>query len=85
MPVVLGNCVTYEVALNLMKAGGGGGVGGDWSGGGLYLPGCVGGWGFPRRRRVADCAAAREDYHAQTGRYVPVIADGGVGHRRGYL
>lgn len=27
---------------------------------------------------IADSAAARDDYFAETGRYVPVIADGGI-------
>ena len=27
---------------------------------------------------MADCAAARDDYAAETGRIVPVVADGGI-------
>jgi IMP dehydrogenase len=34
--------------------------------------------GVPQGTAIADSAAAREDYFEQTGRYVPVIADGGL-------
>jgi IMP dehydrogenase len=36
------------------------------------------GVGIPQATAVADCASARDDYYAETGRYVPVIADGGI-------
>jgi len=77
MPVVLGNCVTYEVALNLMKAGAAAVLVGIGPGAACTSRGVLG-VGVPQATAVADCAAAREDYHAQTGRYVPVIADGGL-------
>jgi len=76
VPVVVGNCVTYEVALELMETGIDGllvGVG----------PGAacttreVTGMGVPQVTATLHCAAAREDYFRRTGRYVTVITDGG--------
>src|SRR3989442_12356681 len=36
------------------------------------------GGGVPQATAVADAAAARDEYHRRTGRYVPVVADGGI-------
>jgi len=77
MPVVLGNCVTYEVALNLMKAGAAAVLVGIGPGAACTSRGVLG-VGIPQATAVADCAAARETYQKETGRYVPVIADGGL-------
>lgn len=77
MPVILGNCVTYEVALNLMKAGAAAVLVGIGPGAACTSRGVLG-VGVPQATAVADCAAAREDYYQETGRYVPVIADGGL-------
>ena len=77
MPVVLGNCVTYEVALNLMKAGAAGVLVGIGPGAACTSRGVLG-VGVPQATAVADCAAARNDYYQETGNYVPVIADGGL-------
>ncbi len=77
IPVVLGNCVTYGVALNLMKAGAAAVLVGIGPGAACTSRGVLG-VGVPQATAVADCAAAREDYYAETGRYVPVIADGGL-------
>ncbi len=77
MPVILGNCVTYEVALNLMKAGAAGVLVGIGPGAACTSRGVLG-VGVPQATAVADCAAARDDYYQQTGNYVPVIADGGL-------
>lgn len=77
IPVILGNCVTYEVALNLMKAGAAGILVGIGPGAACTSRGVLG-VGVPQATAVADCAAARDDYYQQTGRYVTVIADGGL-------
>ncbi|PSB10935.1 GuaB3 family IMP dehydrogenase-related protein [Pleurocapsa sp. CCALA 161] len=77
MPVVLGNCVTYEVALKLMKAGAAGVLVGIGPGAACTSRGVLG-VGVPQATATADCAAARDDYYVQTGRYVPVISDGGI-------
>lgn len=77
MPVILGNCVTYDVALNLMKAGAAGVLVGIGPGAACTSRGVLG-VGVPQATAVSDCAAARDDYQRETGRYVPVIADGGI-------
>ena len=77
MPVVLGNCVTYEVALKLMKAGAAGVLVGIGPGAACTSRGVLG-VGVPQATATADCTAARDDYYAETGRYVPVISDGGI-------
>ncbi|MBD2157954.1 GuaB3 family IMP dehydrogenase-related protein [Leptolyngbya sp. FACHB-16] len=77
IPVVLGNCVTYEVALKLMKAGAAGVLVGIGPGAACTSRGVLG-VGVPQATAVADCAAARDDYFQETGRYVPVVADGGL-------
>jgi IMP dehydrogenase len=77
MPVVLGNCVTYEVTLNLMKAGAAAVLVGIGPGAACTSRGVLG-VGLPQATAVADCAAAREDFYRETGKYVPVIADGGL-------
>ena len=77
IPVVVGNCVSYNVAMELMEQGIEGllvGVG----------PGAacttreVTGVGVPQVTATMECAAAREDYFNQTGRYVNIITDGGI-------
>ncbi len=77
MPVILGNCVTYDVTLELMKAGAAGVLVGIGPGAACTSRGVLG-VGVPQATAVADCAAARDDYQRETGRYVPVIADGGL-------
>ncbi len=77
IPVVLGNCVTYDVALSLMKAGAAGVLVGIGPGAACTSRGVLG-VGIPQATAVADCAAARQDYYRETGKYIPVIADGGL-------
>ncbi len=77
IPVLLGNCVTYEVTLKLMKAGAAGVLVGIGPGAACTSRGVLG-VGIPQATAVADCAAARDDYQQETGKYVPVIADGGL-------
>jgi len=77
IPVIVGNCVTYEVALNLMKAGAVGVLVGIGPGAACTSRGVLG-VGVPQATAVADCAAARDDYQRETGKYIPVIADGGI-------
>ncbi|WP_204140490.1 GuaB3 family IMP dehydrogenase-related protein [Halomicronema sp. CCY15110] len=77
MPVILGNCVTYDVALNLMKAGAAGVLVGIGPGAACTSRGVLG-VGVPQATAVSDCAAARDDFQRETGKYIPVIADGGI-------
>jgi IMP dehydrogenase len=77
MPVALGNCVTYDVAMKLMKAGAAAVMVGIGPGAACTSRGVLG-VGVPQATAVADCAAARDDYERETGRYVTIIADGGL-------
>ncbi len=77
MPVALGNCVSYEVTLNLMKAGAAAVLVGIGPGAACTSRGVLG-VGIPQASAIADCAAARDDYFQESGNYVPVIADGGL-------
>ena len=36
------------------------------------------GIGVPQVTATIDCAAARDSYFRETGRYVPIITDGGI-------
>jgi IMP dehydrogenase len=80
IPVAVGNTTSYEAALGLM----GQGVSAVFVGVG---PGAacttrdVLGIGVPQISAIADVAAARDEYFERTGRYVQVVADGGM--RRG--
>ena len=77
IPVVLGNCVTYEIALNLMKAGAAAVLVGIGPGAACTSRGVLG-IGVPQPTAVSDCAAARDDFYQETGKYIPVVADGGI-------
>ena len=77
IPVILGNCVTYAVAMQLMQAGAAGVLVGIGPGAACTSRGVLG-VGVPQATAAADCAAARDDYFQESGRYVPIIADGGI-------
>ncbi|MCX5932309.1 MAG: GuaB3 family IMP dehydrogenase-related protein, partial [Cyanobacteria bacterium] len=77
IPVVIGNCVTYEVALQLMRAGAAAVMVGIGPGAACTSRGVLG-VGIPQATAVADCAAARDDHERETGQYVPIVADGGI-------
>ena len=77
IPVVVGNCVTYEVALEHMKAGASAVLIGIGPGAACTSRGVLG-IGVPMATSIADCASARDDYFLKTGRYVHVIGDGGM-------
>ncbi len=77
VPVIVGNCVTYDTALGLLECGVAGilvGVGP----GAACTSRSVLGVGVPMATTIADCAAAGRDYRARTGREVVVIGDGGM-------
>ena len=77
IPILIGNCVTYEVALQLMRAGAAGVMVGIGPGAACTSRGVLG-VGIPQATAISDCAAAREKYQEETGNYIPVIADGGI-------
>ena len=77
VPVVVGNCVTYEVAQELMETGIDGILVGVGPGAACTTREVVG-VGVPQVTATLECAAAREDYYRRTGRYVTVFTDGGL-------
>jgi len=80
IPVILGNCVTYEVALELMEAGPCAILVGVGPGAACTTRGVLG-IGVPQVTATLDCAQARDYYYKKTGRYISIITDGGM--RRG--
>jgi IMP dehydrogenase len=81
MPVVVGNCVSYTACLELMKTGISGVLVGVGPGAACTSREVLG-IGVPQITATIDCAAARDEYYSETGRYVPVITDGGF-HKGG--
>lgn len=77
IPVLVGNCVTYEVALTLMGTGVAAVLVGIGPGAACTSRGVLG-IGVPMATSIADCAAARDAYFKENGKYVPIIADGGM-------
>ena len=77
IPVAVGNCVTYEVSLKLMKAGAAAVMVGIGPGAACTSRGVLG-IGIPQATAISDCAAARDDFQKESGKYVPIIADGGI-------
>ena len=77
VPVIVGNCVGYDVALELMDTGIHGVLVGVGPGAACTTRE-VTGVGVPQVSATLDCAAARDKYYDQTGRYVPIITDGGI-------
>jgi IMP dehydrogenase len=77
VPVVVGNCVSYNVALELMETGIEGILVGVGPGAACTSREVIG-IGVPQVTATLECAAAREDYFHRTGRYVTVITDGGI-------
>lgn len=77
LPVVVGNCCTYSAALELMRTG----IDGILVGVG---PGAacttreVTGVGVPQVSATLECAAARQTFLDETGKYVAVVTDGGI-------
>jgi len=77
IPVAVGNCVTYEVSLKLMRAGAAAVMVGIGPGAACTSRGVLG-VGIPQATAISDCSAARDDFFKETGKYIPIIADGGI-------
>ena len=77
IPVIIGNAVTYNVTLELMECGVAGVLIGVGPGAACTSRGVLG-LGVPQVTATVDCAAARDMYFKKTGRYVPIITDGGM-------
>jgi len=77
IPVILGNCVTYEVTLDLLETGCDGLLIGVGPGAACTTRGVLG-IGVPQVTATIDCAEARDFFFKKTGKYVPIITDGGM-------
>jgi IMP dehydrogenase len=78
VPVIVGGCATYTAALHLMRTGAAGVLVG-FGGGSGHTTAAVLGVTVPMATAIADVAAARREYLDESGgRYVHVIADGGM-------
>jgi IMP dehydrogenase len=77
VPVIVGNCVTYEVTLDLLEAGADAVLVGVGPGAACTTRGVLG-IGVPQVTATVDVASARDSFQKRTGRYVPVITDGGM-------
>ncbi|MBL7070262.1 MAG: GuaB3 family IMP dehydrogenase-related protein [Candidatus Omnitrophica bacterium] len=77
IPVVIGNCVTYEMSLALMEAGASGLLIGVGPGAACTTRGVLG-IGVPQITATVDSAAARDHFFKKSGKYVTIITDGGM-------
>jgi len=77
IPVIVGNCVTYSSALELMRTGIDGLLVGIGPGAACTTREVLG-VGVPQVTATIDCAAARDTYFKESGRYVSIITDGGI-------
>lgn len=77
IPVLVGNCVTSSVAMELMETGIDGVLVGVGPGAACTTREVVG-IGVPQVTATMECASAREEYFRRSGRYVAVITDGGI-------
>jgi IMP dehydrogenase len=79
IPVAVGNTTSAEAAYLLMEQGAAAVFVGVGPGAACTTREVLG-IGVPQVTAVADVAAARDSYLRETGRYVPVVADGGMRH-----
>ncbi len=77
IPVIVGNSVTYDVALELMEIGADALLVGIGPGAACTTRGVLG-IGVPQITTTVDSSAARDYYFRRKGKYVPIITDGGM-------
>ncbi|OFW65796.1 MAG: inosine 5-monophosphate dehydrogenase [Actinobacteria bacterium RBG_16_68_21] len=77
LPVIVGGCASFSTALHLMRTGAVGILVGVGPGAACTTRGVLG-VGVPQATAIADAAGARSRYLDEAGRYVHVIADGGM-------
>jgi len=80
IPVAVGNTTNSEAAFALMEQGAAAVFVGVGPGAACTTREVLG-IGVPQVTAISDVAAARDAFFAETGRYVPIVADGGM--RRG--
>jgi IMP dehydrogenase len=77
LPIIVGNCCSYNAALELMRTGVDGILVGVGPGAACTTREVIG-VGVPQITATLNCAAARETYLKESDKYVPVITDGGI-------
>lgn len=77
IPVIIGNCVTYQTTLELMEIGAAALLIGIGPGSACTSRGVLG-LGVPQVTAICDTAAARDFHFKKHQIYVPIIADGGM-------
>jgi IMP dehydrogenase len=77
IPVVVGNCVSYTACLELLRTGVAAILVGVGPGAACTTRQVLG-VGVPQVTATLDCVAARDEYEKESGRYVPLITDGGI-------
>ncbi|MGI8927322.1 MAG: GuaB3 family IMP dehydrogenase-related protein [Tepidiformaceae bacterium] len=77
IPVVVGNTVGFNATLEIMRTGVAAVLVGVGPGAACTSREVLG-IGVPQVTATIDCAAARDQYLRETGRYVPIITDGGI-------
>ena len=76
-PVIVGNTVGYDVTLEIMECGVAGVLIGVGPGAACTSRGVLG-LGVPQVTATVDCAAARDHFYKKSGKYIPIITDGGM-------
>ena len=77
IPVLVGNTTTSDVTYELLKTGIQGIFVGIGPGAACTTRGVLG-IGVPMATSIIDCVTARNQYQEETGKYIPIIADGGI-------
>jgi len=77
LPVIVGNCCSYTAALELMRTGIDAILVGVGPGAACTTREVIG-VGVPQITATLQCAAARETFLKESGKYVAVITDGGI-------
>jgi IMP dehydrogenase len=77
VPVMVGNTVSYNGCKEVMESGVAGVLVGVGPGSACTSREVLG-IGVPQVTATMDCAAARDQYYRESGRYVPIITDGGI-------
>ncbi len=77
LTVIVGNTIGFKVSLELMETGIDGLLVGIGPGAACTTRGVLG-IGVPQVTATIDCSAARDFHFKNTGKYVPVITDGGM-------
>jgi len=77
LPIIVGNCCSYNAALELMRTGVDGILVGVGPGAACTTREVIG-VGVPQVTATLHCAAARETYLKESDKYVTVITDGGI-------